>query len=194
MFCSWAINHHSCLCTWKYPKRQSTVRRSDIPLSFTSHFHSGFEKNFRSRALLSLSLIISSITRLYLLSFSRRTTMWIIMNTGGAFNDRSIHTMNACGCLFFYYYLAVRNNRANYHVFLFATRCRVLSRYEKSISSLCIDFDEAAREIIRDPFPGQIPDWQWEYFTRLFCGRFSPLRPRSERKKSHPFSQDFKNL
>lgn len=42
---------------------------------------------------------------LSLFSFlSRRTTMWIIMNTGGAFNDRSIHTINT-GCLFFFFFI-----------------------------------------------------------------------------------------
>lgn len=169
MFCSWAINRHPCLCTWKYPKRQSIVRRSDSSLSrlFASHFHSGLGKKFPSRALPSL-LLLAPITRLYLLFFfPRRTTMWIIMNTGGALNDRSIHTMNACGCLFFYYYLAVRNNRANYHVFRFllATRYRVLSRYEKSKPAYR-SRRSGERNRLRS-FSGQIPGW--EYLTRSFA-------------------------
>lgn len=90
-------------CTWKYPKRQSTVRHSDI--SFLLHLSFA-----RTPALLSLSYC--SAIRFFLLLAE---LLCGLMNTGGAFNDRSIHTMNA-GC-HFYYYLAVRNNRASYRVF-----------------------------------------------------------------------------
>jgi len=85
-------------------KRQSTVRRSNISLLFVSHSLGLREKLPRFTSLLA---IIPNFSHFFP---PHRTTMWINEHRR-CFNDRSIHTMNA-SCLFLYYYLAVRNNRA----------------------------------------------------------------------------------
>lgn len=92
MFCSWAINRHSCLYM-KVSKKDKALFDARIFLPYSSLIRSDFGKS--SRALRFPSYHSEFLFFFSLFSPSRRTTMWIIMNTGGAFNDRSIHTMNA---------------------------------------------------------------------------------------------------
>lgn len=79
-------------------KRQSTAR---IFLSYSSLISSG-------KAPARYTSVLAIIPNFPFPP--RRTTMWINEHRR-CFHDRSIHTMNA-SCLFLYYYLAVRNNRA----------------------------------------------------------------------------------
>ena len=128
MFCSWAINCHSCLYM-KISKKDKALFDARIFLSYSSLIRSDFGK---SSSLLFPSFY-SEFFRFFFLP--RRTTMWINEHRR-CFNDRSIHTINA-SCLFLYYYLAVRNNPLCYAIWVLSS----LVGYEKHY----IDLGEATR-------------------------------------------------
>lgn len=132
-------------------KRQSTVRRLDISLLFARTSGEALAR--------ALCFSPSYYTEFFLFFFTLVEPLCGLMNTGGAFNDRSIHTMNA-SCLFLYYYLAVRNNRAlslplRYTIWVLSS----LVRYEKRY----IDLGEAARnhEIVRAKNPDRYISGGW---------------------------------
>jgi len=145
MFCSWAINRHSCLYM-KISKKDKALFDARIFLSYSSLIRSDFGKS--SRALRFSPSYYSEFFPFFPL---RRTTMWINEHRR-CFNDRSIHTMNA-SCLFLYYYLAVRNNRAPFSLrnLNLVKSCRIWETF--------IDFDEATRNreivLIKKKNPGR---------------------------------------
>lgn len=169
MFCSWAINRHSCLYM-KVSKKDKALFDARIFLSYSSLIRSDFGKS--SRAL----RFPSYITPNFLLFFSPLVEpLCGLMNTGGAFNDRSIHTMNASFCLFLYYYLAVRNNRA----LSLSSSLRNSSLVESCWiwETLHRPRREAARyrwDRSRTQKSGPIYNFRWS-------SRSSPLRPHRER-------------
>lgn len=132
----------------KKTKHCSTLGFLSLSRLFTSHFHSGLGKKFPpSRSFISYCQLLLLG---FIFFFFSSQNHYVDYNEHRRCFQRSVDPHNERSWLSFFIIIwQCETTVANYHVFRFllATRYRILSRYEKSISSLRIDLDEAVREI-----------------------------------------------
>lgn len=116
------------------------------------------------------------------------------MNTGGAFNDRSIHTMNACGFVFSFIIIWQCETTVLIITSFVFSSLRDIESYcdMRKAYQICISIRRSGERNRSRSSSGQIPENE-NIFYAIVRVRFSLLRPRSEREKKIVSFLDFRS-